>query len=89
LHTIDPNFDMFTEAKSFAKEYKTSVLKKPFKQPLATKERIEEELVLILPEVAKLPKRIDQLIRRVEGGKIILHHDVFSDKHNSGFVMQL
>lgn len=89
LHTIDPKFDMFTEAKVFAKKYKTAVLKKPFKEPRETKQKIEEELALLIPELMKLPKRADQLIQRIEGGKMILHHDVFSDKHNANFILQL
>lgn len=89
LHTIDPKFDMFTEAKVFAKKYKTSILKKPFKEPRETKQKVEEELALLIPELMKLPKRADQLIQRIEGGKMILHHDVFSDKHNANFILQL
>ncbi len=89
LHTIDPKLDMFTEAKVFAKKYKTSILKKPFKEPRETKQKIEEELALLIPELMKLPKRADQLIQRIEGGKMILHHDVFSDKHNANFILQL
>ncbi len=89
LHTIDPKFDMFSEAKVFAKKYKTAVLKKPFKEPRETKQKIEEELALLIPELMKLPKRADQLIQRIEGGKITLHHDVFSDKQNANFIMQL
>ena len=89
IHTIDPSFDIFTEAKIFAKKYKTSFLTKPFKEPKETKEKIESELAVLVPELFKLPKRIDHLIQRVESGKIILHHDVFSDKHNAMFIIQL
>lgn len=89
LHLIDPHFDMFTEAKVFAKKYKSSVFTKPFKEPLETKAKIEEELTLLVPEMLKIPKRLDKLIQRIESGKIILHHDVFSDKKNASFVLQL
>src|SRR5690606_17453921 len=89
LKTIDPHFDMFRESKTFAKKYKASYLFKPFTQPSATKEKIEEELAVWIPELMKLPKRLDRLVQRVESGKVILHHDVFSDKHNSMFVTQL
>ncbi|WP_230321302.1 ABC1 kinase family protein [Planococcus salinarum] len=89
IHTMDPGFDMFKESKSFAKKYKASYLFKPFTEPSATKEKIEEELALWLPELAKVPKRFDRLVQRIESGKVILHHDVFSDKHNSMFVTQL
>lgn len=86
LHTIDPEFDMFTESKTFAKQTKTAFLKKPFREPRQAKERLEEELALVLPELRKLPKRMDHLLRKVEGGRIILHHDIFSDKSNAHFV---
>ncbi|MFD1030618.1 ABC1 kinase family protein [Metaplanococcus flavidus] len=89
IHTMDPQFDMFKESKTFAKKYKASYLFKPFMQPSATKERLEEELAVWLPELAKVPKRLDRLVRRIESGKVILHHDIFSDKHNSMFITQL
>ncbi|WKA56851.1 AarF/UbiB family protein [Planococcus shenhongbingii] len=89
LHTIDPSFDMFTEAKVFAQKYKTAFLKKPFTEPKAVKERLESELSLLIPEMLKLPKRLDRLVERVESGKIILHHDVFSDRKNANFITQL
>ncbi|WP_106532747.1 ABC1 kinase family protein [Planomicrobium soli] len=89
LHLIDPTFDMFTEAKTFAKKYKSEAFKKPFKDPRIIKEKLEDELTLIIPELLNIPKRLDQLLQRVESGKIILHHDVFSDKKNAGFILQL
>ena len=89
IHTMDPSFDMFKASKKFVKRHKASYLFKPFTQPSATKEKIEEELAVWLPELIKIPKRIDRLVQRVESGKVILHHDVFSDKHNSMFVTQL
>lgn len=89
LRLVDPNFDMFRESKTFAKKYKASYLFKPFTEPSATKAKIEEELAVWIPELMKVPKRIDRLVQRVESGKVILHHDIFSDKHNSMFVTQL
>ncbi|MEK4230531.1 ABC1 kinase family protein [Solibacillus sp. FSL H8-0538] len=89
LRIIHENFDIFSEAKNFSNAYIKSSLKQPFKEPLATKDRIEEELAMILPNLSKLPRRIDQLFKKVESGKIILHHDIFSDKKNAMFVTQL
>lgn len=89
LTAIDANFDIFSEAKEYSNAYVKSSLKKPFKEPLEMKERIEEELALMLPAMRKLPRRVDQLFKKVEGGKIILHHDIFSDKANTMFVTQL
>ena len=67
----------------------TSLLKKPFKEPKVTKERIEEEFALLLPALRKIPRRVDKLVQKVESGKIILHHDIFSDKNNAQFVTHL
>ena len=89
LRIIDPMFDIFQEAKLFSNAYVKNSFKQPFKEPKATKKRLEEEIALILPNIRKIPRRIDQLVKKVEGGKIILHHDIFSDKANASFVTQL
>lgn len=89
LKLIDPSFDIFDEAKMFSSNYMKETLKEPFKNPRATKERIEEEVAVILPTLRQIPRRIDQLFKKVESGKIILHHDIFSDKSNATFVTQL
>ncbi|MFF2178278.1 ABC1 kinase family protein [Lysinibacillus sp. NPDC058147] len=89
LRVIDPNFDIFTEAKDFSSTYMRATFLKPFKEPLATKERIQEELAMLIPTLRKMPRRVDQLIQRVESGKITLHHDVFSDEDNARFITNL
>lgn len=89
LSSIDPTFDIFSEAKEFSNEYVKSSLKRPFKEPAEVKERLETELALMLPALRKLPRRMDQLFKKAESGKIILHHDIFSDKANSMFITQL
>lgn len=89
LSNICPEFKIFSEVKDFSNDYLKSSLLKPFKHPVETKELIEEELALLLPNLRKVPRRLDQLFRKVESGKIILHHDIFSDKANSMFVTQL
>lgn len=89
LRVIDPRFDIFTEAKDFSATYMRASFLKPFKEPMATKERLQEELSMLIPTLRKMPRRVDQLIQRVESGKIILHHDVFSDEHNSRFITHL
>lgn len=89
LRVIDPSFDIFTEAKAFSARYMRDVLFKPFKEPRATRDKIEEELAQLLPNLRKMPRRIDHLLQRVESGKIILHHDIFSDEHNAKFITQL
>ncbi|MDN4492947.1 ABC1 kinase family protein [Ureibacillus aquaedulcis] len=89
LRIIDRNFNIFQEAKIYSSNFLKETLKKPFKEPHATKERIEEELALLLPNLRKIPRRVDQLFKKVEDGKVILHHDIFSDKNNKNFITQL
>ncbi|KGR75131.1 ABC1 kinase family protein [Ureibacillus sinduriensis] len=89
LRIIDRHFNIFEEAKIYSSNFLKETLKKPFKEPHATKERIEEELALMLPNLRKIPRRVDQLFKKVEDGKVILHHDIFSDKNNKNFVTQL
>lgn len=89
LRIIDPEFNLFDEAKRFSKGYLKDTLKRPLYEPRATKDRIEEELALILPNLRKIPRRVDQMFKKVEDGKLILHHDIFSDKNNAKFVTQL
>lgn len=89
LRVIDKDFDIFTEAKAFSASYMRDLLVKPFTEPKETRDKLEEELVQLLPNIRKLPRRVDQLIQRVESGKIILHHDIFSDEHNAKFITHL
>lgn len=89
LRVIDQRFDIFTEAKDFSATYMRASFLKPFKEPMATKERLQEELSMLIPTLRKMPRRVDQLIQRVESGKIILHHDIFSDEHNARFITHL
>lgn len=89
LSVISPGFEIFNEIKDFSNHYMKMSILKPFKEPRATKQMLEEELALLLPNLRKIPRRIDQVFKKVETGKIILHHDIFSDKANAMFVTQL
>lgn len=89
LHLIHPGFDTFREAKEFSEDYMHAIWKKPFENPKQMLSTIEEELALAIPALRKLPRRMDQLIKRIESGKIILHHDIFSDKANNQFITLL
>ncbi|MEO4054413.1 AarF/UbiB family protein [Solibacillus sp. CAU 1738] len=89
LSIIYPQFDIFQEARQFSSSYVKSSMKRPLKDPGAVMERLEEQLALILPTLSKMPRRMNQLLKKVESGKIILHHDIFSDTQNTVFITQL
>lgn len=89
LRLIHPSFDTFGEAKDFSEDYMHATWKKPFEDPKRIVRALEEELSLAIPALRKLPRRADQLMKRIESGKIILHHDIFSDKANNQFITLL
>ena len=89
LRVIDSEFDIFNESKDFSQSYLKESLKQPFTEPRKTLNKLEEELALVLPNLRKIPRRIDRLFQKVESGKIILHHDIFSDKANASFISQM
>lgn len=89
LSIIDPHFDIFQEARQFSSHYMKWNIKRPLKEPKETLERLEEELALILPTIGSIPKRFNELVKKVENGKITLHHDFFSEKNNSIFITHL
>lgn len=89
LHVIDPTFDFFDEAKAFSAEYMRASITKPFREPMETKKRLEEEFSTLLPQLRKLPRRLDRLVQLVEAGKVTLHHDLFSDPTSANFVRML
>ena len=89
LSIIKPGFEIFSEVKDFSNDYLKASLIKPLKEPRATKQLLEEELALMLPNLKKLPRRMEQMVKKIESGKIILHHDIFSDKANAKFITQL
>ena len=89
LHVIDPTFDFFEEAKDFSAEYMRASFTKPFREPRETKKKLEEELSTILPQLRKIPRRLDKMLQLVEAGKVVLHHDFFSDKQSVNFIRML
>lgn len=89
LSIIDSDFDIFQEARQFSSHYMKWNIKRPLKEPKETLERLEEELALLLPAIGSLPKRFNELVKKVEQGKITLHHDIFSDKNNTIFINNL
>lgn len=89
LNIIDPDINIFEEAKEFMNQYMKASFRKPIQEPAETMQKVQEELALLIPNLRKIPRRFDQLIRKIEDGKVILHHDIFSDKSNAKFVTQL
>ncbi|QBK26664.1 ABC1 kinase family protein [Ureibacillus thermophilus] len=89
LNLIDSSINIFEEAKEFMNQFLKASIRKPIQEPVETMQKVQEELALLIPNLRKIPRRFDQFIRKIEDGKVILHHDIFSDKTNAKFVTQL
>lgn len=89
LNVIDPNFNIFEEAKVFFDLFTRKSLSKTMFKPIETFNKVEEELAIMIPTMKRFPRRVNQFIKKLEDGKLILHHDIFSDKSNSKFVTEL
>lgn len=89
LSIIDPNFNIFEETKLFFNKYMRKSLSETILKPMETVNKVEEELAIMIPNLKRFPRRISQFIKKIEDGKLILHHDIFSDKTNAKFVTEL
>lgn len=89
LSIIDPNFNIFEETKLFFNKYLRKSFTENLFKPMESFYKVEEELAMMIPNLKKVPRRLSHLLKKFEDGKVILHHDIFSDKTNSRFVTEL
>lgn len=84
LNTLSTSYDLFSEAKQFTSKNKKSFLQ--VSNVANVKERLEQELVLLLPTLKDLPRRFESMSETIEKGKVSVKIDAFSDKANYSFV---
>lgn len=89
LTTIDNDFDIYNEMRSFSRDFMKHQLTKPLREPYETKVALEEEIALLIPQIRHFPRRMDQFFKKIETGAITLHHDIFSSKENARFISQI
>lgn len=89
LSIIDPNFNILEETKIFFNQFMRKSLTEAISKPMESFNKMEEELAIMIPNLKRVPRRISHFLKKIEDGKVILHHDIFSDKSNAKFVTEL
>ncbi|MGX9135322.1 ABC1 kinase family protein [Rummeliibacillus sp. JY-2-4R] len=84
LNVLDTKFDLFVEAKRFTSKNKIDFL--PVKSLKDAKEMLEQELVMLIPTLQDLPRRLESMADTIGKGKVTVKLDIFSEKASSTFV---
>lgn len=84
LSSVDPHYDIFNEAKRFAIENKEDLAQAVSMAELKT--TAVQEMILLLPQLKDMPRRIDQIFQNFERGEMKVKMDVFAEEKNAGFV---
>ena len=81
LQAVNPDFslteviDMYIKSKATPQNIKETVM-----------EGFEEDVLNMLPKLKTLPKRVDNIVSKVENGDLTLRVSFFSDEHNVKYV---
>ncbi|MEK4091313.1 MULTISPECIES: ABC1 kinase family protein [unclassified Viridibacillus] len=86
LNGVDPTFDLFSEAKRFTAKNKRSFV--TISSPTELKDHLQQELIMMLPMLKQMPKKIDHITTRLEKGEMKVKLDMFSGKENTLFISQ-
>lgn len=86
LNLLDTDYDLFSEAKQFTSKNMKEFL--PVSSVKDTKDLIEQEIIMMLPTLRDLPRRIENMAETIEKGKVTVKVDIFSEKASSRFVNQ-
>ena len=78
LRTLDPGFDIIKEAQQLALSQRIGV---PSATDLAR--NITDDLLELLPELRRVPRRLDQLGRQAERGELTLRVRLFADHRDA------
>lgn len=84
LSSVDPHYDIFNEAKRFAVENKEDLAQAVSIEELKT--TAVQEMILLLPQVRDMPRRLDQIVQNFERGEMTVKADLFADEKNAGFI---
>lgn len=84
LSSVDPQYDIFNEAKRFAIANKEDLSQSVSLAELKT--TAVQEMILLLPQLKDMPRRLDQMFQNFERGEMKVKMDVFTDEKNAGFV---
>ncbi len=77
-------FDMVTEARAFARAYLAEQL-----TPEAVRRTMTDELVMLLPILRRLPRRLDRVAGALERGRLGINVRLFADERDRRHVTGL
>lgn len=81
LQAVDPNFSLTEVIDAYIKSKAT-----PKNIRETVKEGFEEDVLNMLPKLKTLPKRLDNIVGKMENGDLTMRVSFFSDEHNVKFV---
>ncbi len=84
LAQVAPGFDMVTEACAFARAYLAEQL-----TPEAVRRTMTDELVMLLPILRRLPRRLDRVAGALERGRLGINVRLFADERDRRHVTGL
>ncbi len=84
LSSVNPQFDIFNEAKRFSVEHKKELI--PAASVANLKATVAQEVALLLPQLRDLPRRAERVIQHFEKGEMTVKMDVLSDKKTTTFI---
>ncbi|MGV8852020.1 MAG: ABC1 kinase family protein [Rhodoglobus sp.] len=84
LRHLSPNFDMLSEASSYASERIAHGF-----APKAVFTSVNDELTSILPLIRRLPQRIDRITGALNDGRLSVNIRLFADKRDRSLVQGL
>ncbi|MBK3493331.1 AarF/ABC1/UbiB kinase family protein [Viridibacillus sp. YIM B01967] len=86
LNGVDSTFDLFSEAKHFTAKNKRAFVS--ISSGTELKEHLQQELIMLLPMLNQLPRKLDHITTRLEKGQMKVKLDMFSNKENTLFISQ-
>jgi ubiquinone biosynthesis protein len=81
LQAIDPNFNLTVMIDTYLKKQLNVQ-----NMTSAALENLEDDLLNLIPSVRSLPRKMDNIVRQIENGKLTFRMSLFSDEDNVKFV---
>jgi ubiquinone biosynthesis protein len=83
LTTLDPGFDMLSQARSFATGQLHAGL-----HPSSARDALNRELTSVLPMLRRLPRHLDQVAAALEDGRLRMNIRLLADRRDRAIVTE-
>ncbi|WP_235073169.1 ABC1 kinase family protein [Kurthia huakuii] len=84
LSSVNPQYDIFNEAKRFSIENKEDLAQAVTFDELKT--TAVQEMILLMPQLRDIPRRVDQIVQNFERGEMTVKANIFADAKNATFI---